>query len=141
MLTMSSRGEIFPESGMCRCGNYTPSRCACGEWWCADCLRPHTNAPGGRCPEADQRNESEGRHPENDADTFTTIENGVEGTLPHTRTQIERYSDKKAESMRAACWQNAWRVLEAEGYDEAGHLATRVKSAIMSVSPGDTNAP
>lgn len=36
----------------CSCGNWTSLRCACGDFWCPECLKNHTSAPGGRCPRA-----------------------------------------------------------------------------------------
>jgi hypothetical protein len=71
-----------------------------------------------------------GRRPEDDATFFRTIENGVEGTLPFTRTQIERYSDKKAEAMRAACWAAAKGQLEIAGIHETDLLWGMLKAAI-----------
>jgi hypothetical protein len=43
---------ILDPLGVCPCGNATPHRCACGDFWCSECLKDHTSALGGRCPKA-----------------------------------------------------------------------------------------
>lgn len=68
------------------------------------CTHDDATFPGhaGRIVERSEAVDDVGRRPENDADAFVTIHNGVEGVV-FTRSQTECYADKRAEAMRAAC--------------------------------------
>jgi hypothetical protein len=110
-----------------------PWRCAA-----ATCGHPDAFIPGhaervAKASEAFKEAAGEAeRRPEDCSTTFVTVENGVEGAI-FTRSQMERYADKRAEEMRAACWEAIQPLLTEIGLGPQER--ERWKKAIEGAAP------